>query len=39
MIGLRQNLEDLLGVKVDVVPAADLHPSLHEQADREALPL
>lgn len=37
LVGLRQNLEDLLGVKVDVVPAAGLRPGLKEQAEREAV--
>jgi predicted nucleotidyltransferase/DNA-binding XRE family transcriptional regulator len=39
LIGLRQSLEDLLGAKVDVVPAADLHSSIKERAGREAIPL
>jgi predicted nucleotidyltransferase/DNA-binding XRE family transcriptional regulator len=37
LVGLRQNLEELLGLKVDVVPASGLRPSLKEQAEREAI--
>lgn len=38
-IGLKQDLEDLLGRKVDVVVAADLRDIIREHALGEAVPL
>jgi predicted nucleotidyltransferase/DNA-binding transcriptional regulator YiaG len=39
LVGLRQDLEDLLRAKVDVVPAAGLRPGIREQVGSEARPL
>ncbi|HLF92685.1 MAG TPA: nucleotidyltransferase family protein [Planctomycetota bacterium] len=38
-IGLQQDLEDLLGVKVDVVTRRGLHPLLRESVLAEAVPV
>ncbi len=38
-IGLMQALEDLLGRRVDVVPAKNLRSYVREQALKEAVPL
>lgn len=38
-IGLQQALEDLLGVKVDVVTRRGLHPLLRDDVLAEAVPL
>jgi predicted nucleotidyltransferase len=39
LVGLRQDLEDLLRVTVDVVPAAGLRPGIREEVGSEAIPL
>ncbi|MBN1323355.1 MAG: nucleotidyltransferase family protein [Methanotrichaceae archaeon] len=39
LVGLWQDLEDLLGVKVDVITEGGLSPHLHERIHREARPL
>ena len=39
LIGLKQNLEDLLGRRVDVVTVAALSPYIREEVLREAVPL
>lgn len=38
-IGLQQELEDLLGVKVDVVTRRGLHPLLRDNVLAEAVPV
>lgn len=38
-IGLQQELEDLLGVKVDVVTGRGLHPLIRDDVLAEAVPL
>jgi predicted nucleotidyltransferase len=38
-IALKQDLEDLLGCKVDVVTEKSLHPRLREKVLREAVSL
>lgn len=38
-VAIIQDLEDFLGIKVDVVPEDALHPSLREQVLSEAVPL
>lgn len=38
-IALKQDLEDLLGRKIDVVTEKSLHPRIRERVLREAVPL
>jgi predicted nucleotidyltransferase len=38
-IGLKQDLEDLLGRKVDVVPEKNLHELIRDQVLEQAVPL
>lgn len=39
LIGLERELRDLLGVDVDLVPAANLKPRMRDRVLREAIPL
>jgi len=39
VIGLQQDLEDMLGVKVDLCTERELHPALRERILAEARPL
>jgi predicted nucleotidyltransferase len=36
---LQDDLETILGVRVDLVPATDLKPAVRDRAEREAVPL
>lgn len=38
-VALQQDLEELLGQKVDVVTEASLHPRMRDQVLRDAMPL
>lgn len=38
-IGLKQDLEDLLGRKVDIVPEKNLHELIRDQVLEQAVPL
>jgi predicted nucleotidyltransferase len=38
-VALKQDLEELLGQKVDVVTEASLHPRMRDRVLREAVPL
>jgi predicted nucleotidyltransferase len=39
LVGLSQDLEDLLGARVDVLSDRGLSPHLHDRIHRDALPL